>query len=218
MGLILAPNLVSSSRGYAVAANSTTVRFLPVSASVVPGARCALASKQEYQAIVSPAEVPANNGTFMRVSGLWVYPVKSMRGSRVASATVAAEGLVGDRRVMVATFGGQLVTQRQQPRLATVDARIEAGGRQLVLSAPGRAPITIGLVDGEATQKASVWSYPLELVDLGTSAAAWLSRTLGGGGSILPLLGVSSYRLLYAPRPTGRQEVLSPDLSLPAAH
>lgn len=149
----------------------------------------------------------SGNGSSMRLSELWLYPVKSMRGHRVAQAEVQAEGLGGDRRVMVASFGGQLVTQRQEPKLATVQADARSG--RLVLSAPGREPISIELVAGGATRQASLWSYPLPLVDLGAAAAAWISRTIGGGGSILPLLGVPSHRLLYAPRPTGRPGGLS---------
>jgi uncharacterized protein YcbX len=143
----------------------------------------------------------------MRLSELWLYPVKSIRGYRVAQADVQAEGLGGDRRVMVASFGGQLVTQRQEPKLATVQA--DARGGRLVLSAPGRPPISIELVDGPATRQASLWNYPVRLVDLGPAAAAWISQTVGGGGSILPLLGMPSHRLLYAPGSTKRPGGLS---------
>jgi hypothetical protein len=143
----------------------------------------------------------------MRLSELWLYPVKSMRGHRAVHADVHTEGLGGDRRVMVATNGGQLVTQRQEPKLATVQA--DARGGRLILSAPGREPISIDLIAGGATRQASLWSYSLPLVDLGPAAAAWISRTIGGGGSILPLLRMPSHRLLYAPRPTGRPGGLS---------
>ncbi|HYP17196.1 MAG TPA: MOSC N-terminal beta barrel domain-containing protein, partial [Opitutus sp.] len=37
----------------------------------------------------------------MRLAGLFIYPVKSLRGVPVASAEVDALGLVGDRRFLI---------------------------------------------------------------------------------------------------------------------
>lgn len=144
------------------------------------------------------------NVSAARVAQLWVYPVKSMRGERLSTALVRAEGLEGDRRLMVASAGGQLLTQREAPLLATLSARSEAGGI-VVISAPTKAEtLTLRLQRQGELREASLWNQKVKLVDLGEQAAQWVTRALGGAGSLLPLFGLPSHRILHAPRPTGR--------------
>lgn len=52
----------------------------------------------------------------MVVAELWRYPVKSMRGERLAETPVAPSGFPGDRRLAL-TSGGRLVTARHDRRL-----------------------------------------------------------------------------------------------------
>ena len=59
----------------------------------------------------------------MKVVGLWRYPVKSLQGEAVATATVERDGVVGDR-----TWGirdeatGRILTARRRPPLLTASA------------------------------------------------------------------------------------------------
>jgi uncharacterized protein YcbX len=59
----------------------------------------------------------------MKVEQLWRYPVKSLRGERIASAEFAAGGVVGDRRYALldddpeSLRRGKLVGGRQMPAL-----------------------------------------------------------------------------------------------------
>ena len=54
-----------------------------------------------------------------RVSGLWIYPVKGMRGHSVPAAELDSAGFVYDRRYMVVDSANRFVTQRNLPALAT---------------------------------------------------------------------------------------------------
>ena len=53
----------------------------------------------------------------VRVSQLWRYPVKSLRGESLDSARLTPEGIEGDRVVHVA--GSQWATDRSHPQAAT---------------------------------------------------------------------------------------------------
>ena len=53
-----------------------------------------------------------------RVEALFVYPVKSLGGISVPVAEVSDRGFVDDRRFMLVDHGGQMITQREVPRLA----------------------------------------------------------------------------------------------------
>ena len=65
----------------------------------------------------------------MRVSELWRYPVKSLQGERLESATVTREGLEGDRRYAIYDLDtGRGLTARRIPELLFGSARVRAGG------------------------------------------------------------------------------------------
>ena len=76
----------------------------------------------------------------MHLSGLFIHPVKSLRGRAVESAEVDALGLVGDRRFLVVDETGRFLTQRTLPRMARVTAA--QSGDALALSAEGAGTVT----------------------------------------------------------------------------
>jgi uncharacterized protein len=63
-----------------------------------------------------------------RVSGLWRYPVKSLRGERVEVSEISRAGLVGDRAFgIVDEATGHVLTARREPRLLFATARWHDG-------------------------------------------------------------------------------------------
>ena len=76
-----------------------------------------------------------------QVTGLFVYPVKSMKGIPLESAVLTQAGLLHDRRWMVVNADGRFVTQRNQPRLALVQTRIGSDGVELSLGGHGSVSI-----------------------------------------------------------------------------
>jgi len=66
------------------------------------------------------------------VAELWRYPVKSLRGERIAAAELTERGIPGDRLVHVRTPGGRVVTSRTRPRLLGLQGSLGADGEPLV--------------------------------------------------------------------------------------
>jgi uncharacterized protein len=58
----------------------------------------------------------------LHVAELWRYPVKSLRGERLRSATVREDGIAGDRLHQVRDSDGGLITARTRPRLLSIEA------------------------------------------------------------------------------------------------
>ncbi len=58
----------------------------------------------------------------MNVSGINIYPVKSLRGIGVPRAKVEDRGFEDDRRFMLVDAEGSLITQREVPKMATLIA------------------------------------------------------------------------------------------------
>lgn len=75
----------------------------------------------------------------MRVEQLWRYPVKSMRGEQLESATLTDDGIEGDRLVHVRGRRG-VVTARTRPGLLGLAATIGPDGEVLVDGRPWDGP------------------------------------------------------------------------------
>ena len=118
-----------------------------------------------------------------QVTGLFVYPVKSMKGIPLESAVLTQAGLLHDRRWMVVNADGRFVTQRNQPRLALVQTRIGSDGVELSLDGHGSVSIPFEFTGGKPVQT-KVWQDPVEAVDEGDAVADWLTDALGAGDSL----------------------------------
>jgi uncharacterized protein YcbX len=115
-----------------------------------------------------------------RITGLYLYPVKSLRGFAVPAAELDALGFAGDRRFMVVDPTGKFLTQRVLPKMACIATQL-AGGK-LTLSADGAGSVSVPVAsDPHAPLRVvSVWkSEGLQAEDCGEAAATWLTDFLG---------------------------------------
>ncbi|MCW5549998.1 MAG: MOSC domain-containing protein [Opitutaceae bacterium] len=112
----------------------------------------------------------------MHLSGLYLYPVKSLRGIAVASASLDAFGLVHDRRFLVVDDRGRFLTQRALPRMALITTALTGG--TLILRNPHHGSAAIGLDEPGAPVTVQIWRDTVEAVDCGVEIAVWLSDFL----------------------------------------
>jgi uncharacterized protein YcbX len=115
----------------------------------------------------------------MHLSGLFIYPVKSLRGFAVTGAEVDSLGLAGDRRFMVVDENHVMLTQRSHPRMALVTTGL--GPANLKLAADGAGSISVSrFSDPHAPLRSvAVWKTDgLLAEDCGDAPAAWLSDVL----------------------------------------
>jgi uncharacterized protein YcbX len=118
-----------------------------------------------------------------QISGLFVYPVKSMKGISADRALLTETGLLHDRRWMVVDGEGRFQTQRNQPRLALVTTRLESDG--VVLSLDGHGSVSIPFESaGGAPVRTKVWQDSVEAVDEGDEVADWLTGALGAADGL----------------------------------
>jgi len=113
------------------------------------------------------------------LTGLYIYPVKSLRGFAVPAAEIDALGLVGDRRFLVVDETGRFLTQRTHARMALVGTALTAD--TLTLSATGAGSVHIARAPDAAAplRTVSIWkSEGLQAEDCGDEVAAFLSAFL----------------------------------------
>ena len=144
----------------------------------------------------------------IRISSIFIYPIKGMRGCAVDEAELDECGIVGDRRFLVIDGAdGSFVTQRTVPAMATLTPQLlkkTSGGNkpqqsQLLISSPYSAALCVDVITsseldagvaprGSARRVVRIWSSQVaNAVDQGDEAGAWLSSTLG----------VANLRLVY---------------------
>lgn len=137
----------------------------------------------------------------MRVTGLFVYPLKSARGLPLVEAHLDDFGIVGDRRWSLLGSDGRVITQRDCPVLATLAAAPTDVG--IELRAPGRPTLRVVRPTQESGRlPIQIWKDRTEGTAAGPEADSWLETFLA-----------RPCRLLHMPQSTRRQ--VSPQFGLP---
>ena len=77
----------------------------------------------------------------MRLSGIFVYPIKACAGIALERTDVVERGLALDRRYMLVDRTGTFVTQREVPRLCLAKTAFERDS--IVVSRAGAAPLEL---------------------------------------------------------------------------
>ncbi|XP_061366061.1 uncharacterized protein LOC133309291 [Gastrolobium bilobum] len=125
-----------------------------------------------------------------KVSGIFVYPIKSCRGISLSRAPLTPAGLRWDRQWMVVNSKGRAFTQRVEPKLALVEIELPTEAfledwepthdSYMVLKAPGMQPLKICLSkQHEVTDAVTVWEWTGSAFDEGAEASQWFSDYLG---------------------------------------
>ncbi|EJJ27843.1 MOSC domain-containing protein [Rhizobium sp. CF142] len=116
----------------------------------------------------------------MRVSDLFIYPLKSARGIALPFTEIDAYGLPGDRRAMVTDPDGHFITQRELPTLAQIDVRPEAGAFRLLMQ--GKPDIAVAPLHPNRRLDVIVWKSAVSAAvaddDSNARLSEWLGRTV----------------------------------------
>lgn len=108
-----------------------------------------------------------------------VYPVKSITGVELSSAWVETQGLVFDRRLMVADMNGRMVTAREHHQMLRVKSALHPRG--LVLTYPeAKEPLVLRFDEFDMTEvECTVWSDTFTSYATHEQANQWFSFIMG---------------------------------------
>lgn len=110
----------------------------------------------------------------LSLSGISVYPVKSVAGVAMKECRVEPAGLTGDRRWMLVDPEGRFVTGRQLPELVRIRLTLDADGG-LTLPDGHR----VALQTHGAAQRVTIWRDAVAALEPDPVASDWFSRRLG---------------------------------------
>ncbi|MBB2681460.1 UNVERIFIED_ORG: uncharacterized protein YcbX [Rhizobium esperanzae] len=113
----------------------------------------------------------------MRVSDLFIYPLKSARAIALPAADVDAYGLPGDRRAMITDAEGHFITQRELPDLARIEIQPEAGAFRLLMQ--GKPDISVPPPRPDIRMDVSVWKSAVSAAVADAESNRQLSEWLG---------------------------------------
>jgi uncharacterized protein YcbX len=119
----------------------------------------------------------------VKVSGLFVYPIKACAGISLETAEVVERGLACDRRYMLVDRAGTFVSQRERFELHRVATQLT--GSDVILRAPGMAELLLPQTPaGGEHIPFRIWgSAGSALVQ--PAGSAWFSRLLGDEVSLV---------------------------------
>jgi len=113
-----------------------------------------------------------------KLSQIYVYPIKSITGIEQSSAWVEQQGLCFDRRFMVASLNGRMVTARENPQMVRVKAALQATG--LVLTYPEAEPLHLNYADFAMDDvTCQVWKDEFQAYSTSQQANDWFSFIIG---------------------------------------
>ena len=131
----------------------------------------------------------------LKLSEIWIYPIKSLGGISLESAIVERRGLQYDRRWMLVDEQGVFLTQRKHKIMALLQVRLTENGFKVMHKIKDISPVYIPF-DAQPLEylKVKVWNDECEAFTINNDINHWFSDVLG-----------ISCKLVYMPDNSYRQ-------------
>lgn len=116
----------------------------------------------------------------LKLSEIWIYPIKSLGGIQLETGSVREKGLLHDRRWMLITHDNEFMTQRAYPQMALLQPDIANG--EMTVNRKGHPAIQtkfqIDLPPSGRKMQAKIWNDEVEVMEVDTTLSEWFSQQL----------------------------------------
>lgn len=131
----------------------------------------------------------------LKLSEIYIYPVKSLGGIAISKANITDRGLEHDRRFMLVDANGRFLSQREFPILAIFQTEFIENHLVITHRKTGENLIVnLGKPQASKALKATVWDDEVEALEVSNEATQWFTEALG-----------SPTRLVYMPEESHRK-------------
>lgn len=115
----------------------------------------------------------------LKLSKIYIYPVKSLGGIRLDAANITTRGLENDRRFMLVDENGRFMSQREHPQLAIFQTEIEGDFLKITHKKTGQI-LTINLLPNSPLNPLSVtiWDDKTSAIEVSSKASVWFTQAL----------------------------------------
>lgn len=115
----------------------------------------------------------------LRLTEIWIYPIKSLGGIRLRQTNVLQKGLELDRRWMLVDENGMFMTQRTTPKMALFKMSIENNELEIVFSPQSAIhKISKHALDTSNTESVTIWNDAVDAFEVSKGTSAWFSEKL----------------------------------------
>lgn len=117
----------------------------------------------------------------LSISQLYIYPVKSLAGIAVDTATVTSRGLQHDRRMMLVDEQNRFLTQREYPEMALLQPVLAEEGIYIHHKKNSHPTLFMPQqpAEGSASITVTVWDDGCEALPHEAAINTWFSQALG---------------------------------------
>src|SRR6187431_2394094 len=116
--------------------------------------------------------------TELKLTQIWIYPIKSLGGISLSSAQVMPKGLQYDRRWMLVDDEGVAKTQRVFPKMALFKLSIDS--EQLTITYANEIlKIDLEPKTGAQATRVTIWDDTVSVFEVDQSYSRWFSNLLG---------------------------------------
>lgn len=114
----------------------------------------------------------------IKLTQIWIYPIKSLGGISLLSGQVQGKGLKFDRRRMLVDETNTAITQRDHAKMALFKTSISS--EQLhVKFGDNNLKISLGDHDLSRPLDVTIWNDRVKAFEVGTTQSDWFSQMLG---------------------------------------
>lgn len=133
----------------------------------------------------------------LKLSEIWIYPVKSLGGISLQEAQVTDRGLELDRRWLLIDTDGRFLSQREHPELALFRPEIVEGNLRIthkVLLESIEIAVRPVFMDENEKIEVTVWEDTIDAFEISQTVTDWFTGLLG-----------FSVRMVYMPDESKRK-------------
>lgn len=115
----------------------------------------------------------------LKLSEIYIYPVKSLGGIHLDVANITTRGLENDRRFMLIDEKGRFMSQREHPQLAIFQTKIEDTFLKVTHKKTGQI-LSINLSSNSQLTPLSVtiWDDETSAIEVSNDASLWFTQIL----------------------------------------
>ncbi len=114
----------------------------------------------------------------LRLTEIWIYPIKSLGGISLSTSQVLPKGLAYDRRWMLVDEHGVFMTQRMTPQMALFKLSIEPN-HLLIKYRDQSLALDIKGVGNEQPEDVKIWDDTVTSYEVSKQHSEWFSQILG---------------------------------------
>ncbi len=117
----------------------------------------------------------------LRISQLFIYPIKSLRGISLSSSMVTDRGLQYDRRWMLVDENNSFLTLREYPKMTLLKVELKKDGLRIqsLENIGSDLNIPFHAVEDDL-ERVTIWNATVEAKRVGKEADKWFSEMIGG--------------------------------------